>query len=251
MSDEWQTYGCQIDGQMAFVTYDHGVSTELDSLSFENLAVFSIEIADPDSRGMPAGEEANRLNALEDFLDELLQPDRALIVGRITCNGVRTLYSYTLLGSAECHEIAGAIELQSGRAVTLRHCPDLTRAGYWQELFPSDDDLQVIKDMRMHEMLMERGDPLTEPRPIRHWAYFKTADSRRAFLDDVAQHLRGLNDDAYETDDGQFAAMLEHVGLPDWQSMNAFTMKLNGLATKAGGEYDGWETELKGPQAHS
>jgi len=247
MSDEWQTYGCQIDGHMAFVTYDHGVSTELDSLSFENLAVFSISIADPNPRGMPTGEESERLNALEDFLDELLQPERSLIVGRVTSNGVRALYAYTLLERAECAEIAGAIELQSGRAVTVRHCPDLTRAGYWQELFPSDDDLQVIKDMRMHEMLMERGDSLTEPRPIRHWAYFKTAESRQQFLNDVAHQLPALNsEDEYETDDGLFAAALKQVGLPDWQSMNAFTVKLNGLATKAGGEYDGWETELKG-----
>ncbi len=245
MSDHWQTYGCQIDDQMAFVTYDHGAARELDSLPFENLAVFGIAIANPTPGGMPAGDELAQLTALEDYLGELLQPARAVFVGRITCNGIRSLYAYTLLTRDECGALALQVEQHTGRPITLRHCADLTRAGYWQELFPTDDDLQVIKDMRTHEILRERGDPLTEPREIQHWAYFKSAESRRAFIEQVAEQLPALHcDSEYESKDGQFAVTFKHVGLPDWQSMNTFTVTLNLLATKAGGEYDGWETKL-------
>jgi uncharacterized protein (TIGR01619 family) len=245
MSDNWQTYGCQIDDSPAFVTYDHGLATELDGLKLENLIVISIPIANSNSHGMPSGDEHNQLNAIEDLLLDLFPAGKAVMAGRVTNSAIRSIFYYTVLNQQACGEIAQQVEHHSGRRLLLRHTHDPSHAGYWKELFPTDDELQVIKDIRLHETLMERGDPLTEPREIQHWAYFKTDEARRQFLDQVAANLGTLSlQEAYETDDGQFGARLAHVGLPDWQSISAITVKLNNFATQAGGEYDGWETEV-------
>jgi hypothetical protein len=92
---------------------------------------------------------------------------------------------------------------------------------------------------------VKEGDSLQTPRPIEHWAYFKTEPQRAAFVASVKDAFEGI--DLYETSDvkgGRFTAKLSHVGLPDYRSMNKTTLQLSRAARKNGGKYDGWETQV-------
>lgn len=245
MSDHWETFPCTIGDHAAFITYDHGIRTELGALPFQNCAGFEITLKNPDDRGLPHGDEFSWLNEVEDRISSGLTEARAVSVGRITTNGRRRILYYTTHDEATSMAIAREAASSYGYVIELAHALDLERSHYWNELFPTDDDWQVIQDMRVEDSLRKEGDPLTMPREVEHWAYFHTAADRQRFVEAVTGQFDAI--ELYETTDssrGIFTAKLAHTSLPDYRSMNKFTMFLNRAAKESGGDYDGWETLL-------
>lgn len=246
MSDHWETFPCQMGEHQAFVTYDHGVRDEIDGLPLPNCARFEVVLRNPDDRGLPQGEEFEALNKIEDRFAEEMGENVAINVGRVTTSGRRYLFFYTQLDEAAASEIGSKVAFESGYEVALSFHADPDRDGYWKQLFPSADDWQVIQDIRVEDSLRESGDALTEPRPITHWAYFPREEDRQKFLATVAHIFEDV--DVYETPDcdrGIHTARLTHIGLPDHRSMNSTTLLLSREASQAGGDYDGWETEVR------
>ncbi|HQS99104.1 MAG: hypothetical protein B7Y26_11945 [Hydrogenophilales bacterium 16-64-46] len=245
MSDHWQTFPCTMGDHVAFITYDHAIRTELEVLPFSNCARFEVTLKDPDDRGLPHGDEFSWLNDVEDYLSRGLTEARAVPVGRITTNGRRYLFYYTSQDEVTSEAVAREAAASHGYVISLTHALDSERSHYWNELFPTDDDRQVIQDMRVEDSLREEGDPLTTPREVDHWAYFHKASDRQRFVEAVTEHFAAI--ELYETPDnarGIFTAKLVHTSLPDYRSMNKFTMLLNRAAKDSGGDYDGWETSV-------
>lgn len=245
MSDHWETFPRTIGDHAAFITYDHGIRTELDALPFQNFARFEVTLKDPDDRGLPHGDEFSRLNDLEDQITRELTASRAVSVGRITTNGRRYILYYTTLDQATSEAVGREAASGHGYKMNLLHALDSERSHYWNELFPNDDDWQVIQDMRVEGSLRKEGDPLTMKREVEHWAYFHTATDRQRFVEAVNEQFDAI--ELYETPDcerGIFTAKLAHTSLPDHQSMNKFTSLLNRAAKESGGDYDGWETSV-------
>ncbi len=245
MSDHWETFPCTIGDHAAFITYDHGIRTELEALPFQNFARFEVTLKDPDDRGLPHGDEFSWLNDLEDQISNGLTESRAISVGRITTNGRRYLIYYTAHDQATSEAVAREVASSHGYEVKVLHANDLERSHYRNELFPTDDDWQVIQDMRVEDSLRKEGDPLTSRREVEHWAYFHKEADRKSFVEAVNDQFDAI--EMYETPDserGTFTAKLAHTSLPDYRSMNKFTMLLNRAAKESGGDYDGWETSV-------
>lgn len=245
MSDHWEQFPCTIGDHSAFIAYDHGVRAGLELLSFEFFARFNVALLDPDDRGLPHGDEFLHLNAVEDFLSDQFQPSDGLQVGRVTTNGYRYFCFYTSLSAPACMALAKTAGSLHGHRIELFHELDPQRSHYWNDLFPTDDDWQVVLDLRVQNALVKEGDSLQTPRPIEHWAYFKTEPQRAAFIASVKDLIESI--DLYETPDakgGPFTAKLSHVGLPDYRSMNRTTLQLSRAARENGGKYDGWETQV-------
>ena len=249
MSNHWETFPCTIGEHAAFITYDHGVRTELEALPFQNVARFEVALKQPDERGLPHGDEFAWLNELEDKIAEELTEAKAISVGRVTTNGRRYIFYYTTQDQATSEAIARRLAASHGYEVAVLHTVDLERSHYWNQLFPTDDDWQVIQDMRVEDSLRDNGDPLTDPRQVEHWAYFHTDADRQRFIEAVKDQFDAI--ELYETPDcerGAFTAKLAHTSLPDHRSINKFTMLLNRSAKQAGGDYDGWETSVCRPE---
>lgn len=246
MSDHWETFPCTIGERPAFITYDHGVRQEIETLPYPNYTRFEIALKNPDERGLPRGDEFGATNAVEDQLAEAIGVELGLNVGRITTNGRRYVLFYTWLDASTAESIGKSTSASSGYDITLSHRPDAERHGYWNELFPTDDDWQVIKDIRVEDALRDRGDDLSEPRPITHWSYFPDASSREQFVATVKNSFSQV--ELYESPDnerGIYTAQLTHTGRPDYRSMNSVTLLLRRTAERFGGDYDGWETEIR------
>jgi len=244
MSDHWELYPCSLDGRMAFVTYDHGFSEEADSLSFANYAGFRAPLRTPTDDGLPHGAEFDTLGELETLLVDAFG-DAAIQVGRVTVGGYRYFHFYTGHDKDTCRALMGKVSEASGYELGIAHEADPERSHYWQTLYPSADDWQVIQDIRVEQSLREGGDPLSEPREVKHWAYFPTAEARAAFIGKVADLVELVSVSDESTIDGErFLAVLRHVGRPDYRSMNPFSIGLRRAAEEAGGDYDGWETQV-------
>lgn len=243
MSDQWETFPCQMGEHPAFISYDHGVKEVIDSLGLPNFAGFRVELSAPDDRGLPHGQEFDRLNRLEDYLAARIDGDAGLQVGRVTTNGQRYFHFYTTLDEEACAAIAREAQLHGGYEVALLHEEDPQRTHYWGELFPTDDDWQVIQDLRVQQSLESHGDTLEQAREIVHWAHFPTEAARAAFLQAVGDLVECVElYEAAEDAAGRFAVRMKHEGRPDHVSINRYTLALARHARAQGGAYDGWET---------
>ena len=102
-----------------------------------------------------------------------------------------------------------------------------------------------VKNAGVAATLQEQGDALDVPRPVRHWAYFKTPADRDRFIASLGMRFESV--ETHENPESPAApceVTVFHVGLPDAESMTAVTTMLERLATASGGEYDGWETQV-------
>jgi hypothetical protein len=245
MSDHWEMFACRMGERVAFISYDHGAGEELAALPFPYFAGFKVALREADARGLPTGEEFAQLNAIEDLLDARIRGERGLRVGRITTDGHRYFHFYTALDEAACAALARLAAQLHGHVVHLSFEPDPARVRYWDELYPTDDDWQVVQDMRLEQALRDEGDTLRTPRAIVHWAYFPSASARAAFLADVRDGFDDVQlDETAQASDDHFGVRLTHTGRPDYESMNATTLRLCRAARAAGGHYDGWETPV-------
>jgi len=101
----------------------------------------------------------------------------------------------------------------------------------------------LIKHSSVVTRLEEGGDPLTKPRTVDHWCYFRNESGRAGFIDSVCQE--GFHVDEYYEDqpDGcPFGVQISRVDLVDRKNLFEYTSHLWNLAYKHYGKYDGWGT---------
>jgi hypothetical protein len=117
---------------------------------------------------------------------------------------------------------------------------------YFRELYPTADDWQVIKDMRVIDAAKERGDPGTAMRQIDHWTYFDNEASARTFVE-WAEKNGFANDAEYSgvREDSKYCVRLHHRGTLELRDLTHHTIQLRRKAEELGGDYDGWETPVE------
>lgn len=106
-------------------------------------------------------------------------------------------------------------------------------------------ELERSNNERVADVLIESGDALVEARPIQHWAYFSTEESRAQFIALIEQRFSGIDAQMNPMSEGKdHAVTFWHNGVPDPDSMTEITGRLSLAAESCGGEYDGWETQV-------
>lgn len=200
----------------------------------------------PRPDGLSSTEEAEVLFALEDHM--IAKIGRALdakLVGRITTQGRREFYVYA------DRPLAGELPLSDA----LKNFPEYRfdwgtkKDTEWQQyltvLYPSEEELQKIKNRRVLEVLEERGNDSEQPREIRHWFYFKTVEDRDALIRDVRSLGFSIVSSSENTDYANpFGVHVARADRSDQESIDSVTIELFKLAKCHQGEYDGWETQV-------
>ena len=98
---------------------------------------------------------------------------------------------------------------------------------------------------RVAELLSEHGDAMDQARPVQHWAYFPTEESRAQFVAFIGQRFSNIGAHISPMSRGkEYAVTFWHTGTPDAESMTEITSALSLAAESCGGEYDGWETQI-------
>lgn len=241
MSDQWLFFPCQMGEHRASIFYDHGVRESIDAVAPPYLLKVRIAFKQPRPDGMPTDEEFPHLTAFEDSLQALVRRHESLYVGRITVDGHRHFYIYTPDSEPAWSERLDALGTSHGYDVALAFRPDESRDGYWKDLFPTDNDWQVIKDLQVIEALQQEGDDGTASRQIDHWAYFPSRDAAEQFSRWVRE--QGYSLDASEADDeGRICVHFSHEGTVELADISSHTIALQRRAGELGGGYDGWET---------
>lgn len=243
MSDEWIFFPCQMGEQSASVFYDHGIREMIDRIPHSHLLRVRLSLKQPRPDGLSSNTEFKQLCQLEDELQKLVEQHGSLYVGRITVGGHRYLHIYTFDSENDWSVRLQALGEHHGYNLGFALKPDAARDGYWKDLFPSEDDWQVIKDLRVLEALEKEGDDKTASRCIDHWAYFPAGEFAKMFSNWIEGQGYSLKT-ADTANEGKFCVRFSHQGTLQLQAITSHTIALRRKAAEFGGDYDGWETPV-------
>lgn len=245
MSKHWINFPCTIGQTRSWISFDYGIRDEIKALPFANCIMFKIDFSSPTNEGFLQNDEAPQVAKVEDDLIDRIDKQGGIFVGHITKNGERIFYFYSNANEQMAELIANKATSITTYQVYSDCIVDEERSTYLNELYPSQDDWQVIKDIRIEDALRKNGDPLNLPRKIIHWSYFPSAADRSKFVGEIGCRFSEVRlFDAPTSKFGEFGVEINHVGLPDHISMNEITLLLARKSRAFSGIYDGWEAEL-------
>jgi hypothetical protein len=242
--DQWDFYQCLVDDRPASIFVDlqfarPPVHTTLASTMYW-LRVWMLY---PGEHAIGTDAEATAFEPIERRIEEHARNLGLIYVGRIRSDGVWQLVFY---GPAEHDPVVLARLAGDDREVEhgSRHDPNWD---YYRDfLAPNAKNRQWMADARVVEALEEKGDRLDLPRRVDHWAYFRSAAARDAFVADALSEgfeLQAVWDDG--PDKHPHAAQLHRVDAVNLDHIHGVTMTLFELAARHGGTYDGWETSVE------
>ena len=244
MSDEWVFYPCQMGEHRASIFYDHGIQKDIDQIAPPQLLKVRLTLRDQRPDGLPSSDEYPALVALGDDLQALADARRSIYVGRITVAGHRYFHIFTSEPEATWSSTLSDLGKRHGYVLQFVLSPDEQREGYWRDLFPSEDDWQVIKDLRVLDVLAKQGDNGSMSRRIEHWAYFPSSTAAEQFS--LWVQTQGYELGSVSTDeDGELRVRFFHDGSCQLSDITSHTIALRRKASDLGGDYDGWETPVR------
>lgn len=200
--------------------------------------------------GLPMSESFDLIGQVEDAIIPLcVEQLRAVHVASISSAGLRHLFFYAANDK-------GLADLLRPIAGVFPACPPSAMskiekdwATYKAALLPGPWQREWILNSGVCTALQEHGDDAEKPRPIEHFAYFKSEPDRSAFsawLKDESYVVTSTDHDEDTPPDeaDAFVVRFTHDGLPDPFDLSDRTVTLREKASDLGGEYDGWEARI-------
>lgn len=245
MLDVWHTFPTQMGDHLAFITYNESYSNIAETDKRDYLLKIRVEIKKPTPTGMPTDAEFPALSALDEKLDDGLGKKGAVYVGRNTTEGHRYFYYYVDFSEQLASD---TIELASKNTAykpqyAYEHDPE--KGGYWDELYPTDDDRQVIEDLKVLDVLKANGDKEEMQREIFHWAYFPDMKIANSFVEWTKSNNYKFIDTGLTNDKKSAKVHFSHVGTMSLRDITSHTIAINRKAKEMKGDYDGWETSVE------
>lgn len=127
------------------------------------------------------------------------------------------------------------------------HNPQPTMAAGNTDTIAAQVEKETAYNMNVLQQLIDAGDSIGKPRPVRHWIYFKdTADRHQYQLFAVANkyEIESAGADSLSAGEYPYSLCIVKTGDVQIHTLNAATYQLKQAAIKYHGDYDGWETEI-------
>ncbi len=246
MSDNWDFYFCTIDEKVASIFLDLGIADSAPLKEYQVLAYVRVFMNQPREDGLSSNDETDSLNALEDQLESALTVDEtAVYVGRSTSDGYRDFFFY----ASDAENWSSAVAEAMGELPSYKFEQGSREDDEWvlffDFLYPSEVNWQVIQNRRVCENLEDKGDSFKEERVIDHWAYFPNQESLKEFEQKVVDlGFKVCGYSGAEPDQSEFGIHISRADLPTYDTIDDITLPLFDLAKELGGEYDGWTTTV-------
>jgi len=241
MSDNWDFYFTQVDGQGASIFVDLGRAADAPDPSRSVMAHLRLHLRDPGPHGLSSQSEFDELNKVEDALTRLEASSGAVYVGRNTCAGKRDFYFYASTAENWSKQVDAFMRAFPAYRYECSGRADPRWSVYRELLYPSDEDLQRIGNRRVCDSLANHGDALEVARPIDHFIYFSQEAARAAYAEAVTKLGCRIEQHIEPSDsDQRLGLRISNVGVPSLAEIDGLTLPLWRLAREHGGDYDGW-----------
>jgi uncharacterized protein (TIGR01619 family) len=246
MPEDWDFYLCKVNGVLASIALDLGLRMSIPDLSKPDLLWVWVYFQSPRPDGLSDSSEFDVLISIEEKLTETLESRfNAILSGRITTDGRREFYYYGLHSDSFESAVAGALAHFSTYEFDSGSQEDPAWKQYLEVLYPSDENLQQIKNRSVLNVLEREGDTLEAPRDIWHWIYFRTNSDREAFwtvIQLLSYRLQSKPDKA--GDDFPFGLCIVRFQSVKEDDIDEAVTELSRCAKEFRGDYDGWETKV-------
>jgi len=245
VAERWHTFPAQMGEHRAFITFDESYAREAPKDARSVLVKVRAVIKKPNASGMPTDQEFPELRALDANLETSFNSNGGRFVGNVTVNGRRYFYYYVSCTENDAAELIQRTSRETGYDLAYVYEEDSAKQGYFNDLYPTPDDWQMIKDLQVLDVLRERGDATQKPREISHWAYFADPEQARRFADWAKANNYNVGDIEPLETSGKTTVRLSHVGTVVLEDITRHTIGLNRKARELNGDYDGWETSIE------
>lgn len=244
MAEEWEYFPCSMGANRAFIFVNVAMKETIDRAP-TTLCKVRLKYRHTHSNGLPADQDFEAANQIEDRLCAFAADAQDSYAGRVTVAGHRYFYFYTTQSESAWKKLAKTLSSEFRFRLEVSHRDDPSRSGYYNELYPTPDDWCVIRDLKVIEAAEEQGDDGSQARRIDHFCYFDRPHSARRLL--VWALKNGFEHDAKLSgrgDDGRYCVRLHHLSTLEISDISHYTISLRRKCEDFGGEYDGWETEV-------
>ncbi len=182
--EDWAIYFCTIsDGQIGAVLVDVGLAQIAPVESNPFLLTFTTKMINPTEDGLSSENEADKLNQIEENLIESLVANNDVIyTGRIKFSGKMQSYFYSEKINGLENTISEVVSNFPDYRFEHKFTEEKDWKAYFEVLYPSPFEMQVIQNGRVIENLEKHGDKLEKERLVEHWIYFKSEIDRENFL---------------------------------------------------------------------
>jgi regulator of RNase E activity RraB len=247
MDDDWNSYFCKVNDNLASIYLNLGLMQEAPMLSKSWLLWVWVHFNRPRPDGLSGPDEAPVLFEIEDKLNEQMKSKfGAILSGRITTEGRREFYFYGEHNNGLEGSVASALEAFNHYEFDCGSQEDATWTQYLNVLYPSEEELQKMKNHDVLEVLERQGDMHSVVREVSHWVYFQTAAQRDGFLRDAMQ--LGYREGSQFSGGHElrpFGIILHRNQAVTSDLIDEVVIELFRLARHHGAEYDGWETSVE------
>lgn len=244
-TQDWDFYFTNIDEKPASVGLNLALHDTAPLTDKTYCLWIILKFQESDSLGFPLEKENETLNKLEDELEIFLQKkSQTIYAGRTTGKGERYFYFYSKSIDSVDVFIEEFFKNYSQYKYKLGQRYDEKWTLYFDFLYPSPLELQLIYNHRIVEALAENGDNPELPHHIDHWLKFKKKKDITAFI----KALEGKNFivEKNETDKTHkshpYTLQISQENRTDLETIDNSVLQLFELAEKFNGIYGGWET---------
>lgn len=244
--DTWRMYFADMGGFPASIVFNDGIAGRLNELPLPLGLKLRLPLKAPRGDGLSTQEEAGQLNQLDERLDEIITGRGGEYLGRVTNNGARWVLGLLPDGGSGLEAELSAAAAQAGYVPEVHIQPDPGRSVYWNDLYPSEDDRQVMRDMEVQAVLIEEGDNVEKARQIDHWAYFRD----EAAAQDYARWAASAGYQSVTAAPSEYGApapwlvRMHHIGTIQLTDISTRSLALLQRARDMQGHYDGWESPV-------
>lgn len=246
MQEYWELYMKQIDGHIASVLVNVGISVELPSDDKFYVGFIKLSMKAPNDRGLISEEEETQLSFIEDKIEmEALRYRVGNYVGKIVSNNEITFIYYLKFEFEWPNAVQSAMSAFPEYEYSYGSKMDSEWEVYHKLLFPTPIEWQIIQNHKVCDHLKSQGDSLHLPRAIEHKAYFETTQKRSEFANAIESEGFMVK----ELMDAKENTLMAGISFyrqdkPFYYDIDTLTLHLIDLSAHFNGAYDGWETSV-------
>jgi regulator of RNase E activity RraB len=243
MSDEWDYYRCRVEGDEASIFLDMGIAKSAPVPGFGEAAYVRLWMNNARPDGLSSQEEFDTLISIEDALKaETERAGTTIYVGRNTSSGRRDFFFYTKDGEVFRAAISAAMAKFGGYKAEIGLRADENWSVYFDFLYPSEKQKQVMANRDVLRVLSDEGDDGRTPRQIDHLIILRTCEQAEALVHAVSGlGFKLKHGTPFGEANGTWSVEFGKVEAP--VEIDDTTVMLSKLARDHGGEYDGWGCE--------
>ena len=157
MSENWNSYFCNVNDKLASIFVDLGIRKTIPDPSRPWLLWVRVYFKQPRPDGLSSREEFDTLVSIEEKLTTALeQKCGAVLSGRISTDGRRKFYFYGSLPRTFESALAESMTEFHGYRFEYDSQEDPGWRQYLDVLYPSEEDLQRIKNREVLQVLEQR-----------------------------------------------------------------------------------------------